>query len=561
MDGKNAAAPASAPARPRGVFVAYAHEPEGRRTAVALVHALRARGCDVMFDDDVAPRNPVSVPTWMDDEIAVRIVICVLTPGYLQGDEVVVAEGAAKRKGVRYELRAIRQRIYDHEGRYDCPVIPVASPAFPAESAPATLRGLEISRFDQEDGAGTDQLVERIATLEGAGGIAAMSTTERVSPTDGRRRFRQVVRELEEHLPAERAIALVRECLRLAEDPDLSGDLVPAFPQLADVIKDHGQISLMRTLTNRCLAALRAKTPLLHWEHVLEARLLICGKAWYLQRDHQLQEALDHAQEGIRLAERYESRRTAAYGRQCVGRIQRLLAEDALDKDVDHYLSLSFQTLTEAVALFHAIDGDRSRRSEAGACLSLAARTQLTRFRRTNDRAALAAADELAREADRMLTSVQKKDRHDLAILRAEIAAAYRRYSEGRRRLGDVVESLIAERGALSEILARAYVARAHLAHASRSGKSEVVSDLRKARDIFTRQQLSHSVAACDWTMLTIDPRTVTTVKMSRADIVELETLAVDPRSRLAAIAKLEGQPDLYLARRRVDWATLVDRG
>lgn len=561
MDGKNAAPPTTAPARPRGVFVAYAHEPAGRRIAVALVTVLRARGCDVMFDDDVAPMNPVSVPTWMDDEIRVRIVICVLTPGYLHGDEAVVAEGAAKRKGVRYELRAIRQRIYDHEGRYGCPVIPVALPTFPAEAAPATLRGLEISRFDPENGSGTDRLVERIAELAGTGGIAAMSTTERMSPTDGRRRFRQVVHELEDHLPAERAITLVRECLQLAEDPELSGDLVPAFPQLADVIKDHGQISLMRTLTDRCFEALRTQTPLLRWEHVLEARLLICGKAWYLQRDHQLQEALDHAQEGIRLAERYEARRTAAYGRQCVGRIQRLLAEDAQETDVDHHLNLSTATVSEAAALFHAIDGDRPRRSEAGACLSLGSRTQLVRYRRLNDQAALAAADELAREADRMLTGEQKKDRHDLAILRAEIAAAFRRYSEARRRLGDVIESLIAERGALSEILARAYVARAHVAQVSRSGRAEVVSDLRKARHIFTRQQLSYAAATCDWTMLTIDPRTVTPVKMSRADIVELENLTLDPRQRLAAVAKLAKRPDIHLARQRVDWAALVDRG
>lgn len=557
MDGRNAAVPADALSRPRGVFVAYAHEPEGRRIAVALVRALRMRGCDVVFDDDVPPRNPVSVPTWMDDEIAVRVVLCVLTPGYLRGDDVVVAEGMPKRKGVRYELRAIRQRIYDHEGRYDCPVIPVAVPGFPAEQAPATLRGLEISRFDPADGAGADRLVERIATLEGRGGSAAMN-----APTDGTQRFRQVVRELEEEdLPAERAIALVRECLRLAHEADLSGALVPAFPQLANVIKDHGQISLMRTLTEQCVEALRARTPLWRCEHAAQARLLVCGSAWYLQRDHQLQSALDHAQEGIRLAERYEARRTAAYGRQCLGRIQRLLAEDAQDRDVvDHYLAQSSRTISEAVALFHAIDGDRPRRSEAGACLSLGARTQLIRYRRLDEQSALAAADELAREADRMLTVWQKKDRHDLAILRAEIAAAYRRHSEGRRLLSGVIESLIAERGELSEILARAYVARANLA--GKNGRSDVIADLRKARDIFRRQQLGHAVAVCDWMLLTIDSRLVTPVKVSRGDIVELEALSGDPRVRLAAIARVAGESGVHtVRRRRIDWAALVERG
>jgi hypothetical protein len=431
---------------------------------------------------------------------------------------------------VRYELRAIRQRIYEHEGRYDCPVIPVAMPGLPLEMVPGPLRALNISRFDPDDGAGAAELAARIAALEGKAGDP--------------HRFRQVVRELEDDLPAARAIALVEECLRLADD-----DLVPAFGQLADVIKDHGQISLMRALTDRCLAALRSKTPLLQWEREIEARVLILGRAWYLQRDRLLREALDDAREGIRLAERFDARRTAAYGRQCVGRIERLLAEDSTD--AEHHLRRSERTISEAVALFHAIDGDHPRRSEAGACLSLGARTQLSRYRLLGDTKALADAEDMAREAAGMLTAEQKKDRHDLAILRGEIAAASRRYAEGRKLLGGVIESLIAEQGALSEILARAYVARAHIA--PRSDRGEIHADLTKARDIFRRQQLSHAAAGCDWDMIVIDPRSV---KISRADVVELERLTPDPRVRLAAIARR----GTHLTRRPVDWAALVDR-
>lgn len=559
MNGNDALSPSGAPSvrRPRGVLITYANEPEGLRMVMALRHALRALGCDdVVSDHDLPPRNPASVAAWMEQQIASRVVICVLTPGYVRAAEEEITEGVPKRKGVRYEMRAIRQRIYDHEGRYDCPVIPVAPPGFPIEAAPQTLRGLNISWFDPEDGAGADQLAERIATLEGMEGIVAMNTRGPVPSTDSRQRFREVLLELEGSLTAEHAIALVGECLRLAEDLDLFGELVPAFPRLADVIKDHGQIGLMRVLTDRCLAALDARTPLLHWERRLAARLLICGKAWYLQRDHQLQEALDHAKEGIRLAELCDDRRTAAYGRQCVGRIHRLLAEDSGGADIEHYLGLSSRTIRAAAALFHAIDGDRPRRSEAGACLSLGARTELTRFRMLGDRAALTAADELAREADRTLPGDQKKDNYDLAILRAEIAGANRRYADGRKRLSDVIESLMAERGELSEILARAYVARAYIAQQQRSPRSEIFADLVKARQIFERQQMNHAAAARDWTMLTIDPRSVTTIKLSRDDIVELEGLTADPRVRLAAIAKVAGQPE----RRQVDWAALVDR-
>lgn len=545
MNGKDMASPASAPSvkadtvtRPRGAMVSYANEPEGQHMATALVRELRALGCDVISDHELAMRNPVSVATWMDDQIAARIVICVITAGYLHAYQ--ETEVAPKRKGVRYELRAIRQRIYDHEGRYGCPVIPVATMSFPLDLVPQTLRGLNISRFDPDTGAGADELAARIAALEG----------KRGDPY----RFRQVLRELEDDRPAEQAIALVGECLRLAEDPDLSHDLVPAFPRLADVIKDHGQIGLMRTLTDRCLGALREKTPLLQWELEIEARLLICGKAWYLQRDHLLREALDDAREGIRLAERFDARRTAAYGRQCVGRIQRLLAEDG--GDVEHHLRLSERAISEAVALFHAIDGDHPRRSEAGACLTLGARTQLTRYRLLGDTKALADAEAMATEAAGMLTAEQKKDRHDVAILRGEIAAANRRHSEGRRLLGGVIESLIVQCGAFSEILARAYVARAHIA--PRSAKSEIVADLVKARDIFQRQQLTHAAAACEWEILSVDPRTV---QITHADVRELTRLTPDPRVRLAALAKRARQSDPHTARKPVDWAALVDRG
>jgi hypothetical protein len=85
MNGKEtASAPsveAAAPPRPHGAVVTYANEPEGRRIATALVRELRERGVDIISDHELAMRNPVSVPTWMDDQIGARIVICVITPG------------------------------------------------------------------------------------------------------------------------------------------------------------------------------------------------------------------------------------------------------------------------------------------------------------------------------------------------------------------------------------------------------------------------------------------------------------------------------------------------
>jgi hypothetical protein len=444
-------------------------------------------------------------------------------------------------------------------------VIPVASLQFQVKLAAPTLRALEISRFDAETGFGADQLVERIAALEGTGGNDAMSIKEQMPPPSNRRVFRQVVYNLEDDLPAEQAIELVRECLRLAEDPELSGELVQAFPLMEEVVKDHGQVGLMRALAAVCLLDLRSREPRLRSEYVLEAMVLIRGTAWYLQRDHRLHDALDEAQKGIQLAEQYQDRRIAAYGRQSVGRIYRLLAEDARGPDRDYHLSASSRSLKEAIALFSAVDGTRVRRSEVGVCLGLSARTQLARYRLLNDRSALEHADELVRHAAERLTSEQKKDHLDLLILKAEIAAANRRYADSRKMLGDVIESLISERGApYSEILARAYVARAGVTQASRGARSDVLPDLRKARAIFLSQELNHAAACCAWTMLTTDSKSVTQLKITRADVLQLEDLAVDPRTRLEAIATFEQQTDHRMGNhpsgRRINWATLLNQ-
>jgi hypothetical protein len=546
------------------VFISYAHEPESERMAAALVRVLRARGCDVSSDHDSQLRNPSSVPGWMDDEIASRVVLCVLSLEYLRAFAE-PAEGAAPRKGVRYELRGIRQRIYDHQGQFGCPVIPVAAPDFQLEHVAPTLRALDISRFDPETGHGADQLLARIAAVDGTGGDGAMSVQDHVPQGSSRRVFRQVVYDLEDDRPAEEAIELIRKCLVLAENPELHSDFVLAFPVMAEVIKDHGQGELMRALTATCLRSLETHGPRLRSERSIEAQVLICGAAWYLLRDHRLNEALDAAQKGIELAERHEIRRIAAFGRQSVGRIRRLLAEEARGQDRDYHLTASARFLREALALFSAIDGPRARRSEVGICLGLSARTELVRYRLLGEKAALEHADELAQQAGELLTTEQKWDAFDVMILKAEIVAANRRYADARWLLVDVVESLIAEGGARrSELLACAYLARARVTLASRGARSDVMSDLRKARAIFDGQQLTHAAASAAWLMLTTDSRSVTHLKITSNDAQQLEALATDPRARLDAIAELERQVEAgklnHPAGRRINWAGLMNQ-
>lgn len=545
--------------------MSYARDAEGHRLANLVVHGLSARGCDVSSDHQLPLRNPSSLPAWMDDQIANRVVVCVLSQGYVTAFEESVAQGSAPHKGVRYELRAIRQRIYDHEGRYGCPVVPVMANTFELDAVPATLRSLDICRIDAETGAGIDQLAERIARLGDAGRSATMTTAEQIPPSDNRRDVRQLVHELTAGPPAEKAIELVHECLRQTVEPLVPWELVKAFPQLEEVIKDHGQVELLRELTTRCLEVVRSTPHLFRTELALESRLLICGMAWYQQRDHMLNEALDAARKGILIAEKAEDPRIAAFGRQSLGRIHRLLAEDARGSDRDHHLSDSTRWLGEATALFEAIDGSRVRRSEVGACVSLSARTQLTRYRLLNDRTALEHAEELAGRAEELLPTKQKKDRCDLTILQAEIAAANRRYGQGQRLLGNVIEALIAEVGnRSSEILARAYQTRANIALSARGARGDILTDLDRARGIFLKQKLFYAAAACAWTMLRTDSRTITHAKITRADVQQLESLSNDPRTRLNAITLSESDAGGTTGHRapshRVNWTVLVNR-
>jgi hypothetical protein len=182
-----------------------------------------------------------------------------------------------------------------------------------------------------------------------------------------------------------------------------------------------------------------------------------------------------------------------------------------------------------------------------------------------NESSALAHADELAGQAAELLTPDQRKDSFDLMILKAEIAAANRRYADSRKLLGGVIESLRSERGApCSEILARAYAARAHVALTSRGARSEVLYDLRRARDIFTSQELSHAAAGCSWVILTVDPASATQLKIHRTELRELEDLTVDPRTRLDAIAELERQVDTRISKHaaswKINWRSLVNQ-
>jgi len=548
----------------RRVFLSYSHDDEGRWLERALRRQLQDHGCDVVSDHDLHDANPSSIQAWMDEQIATRIVLCLLSEDYVQAFAE-RAEGAPRRAGSRYELRAIRQRIYDHEGASACPVIPVASPGFVAEHAPSTLRALVIARCDAATGEGVDRIAGRIAALTGTSGDGAVSVDrpDRL-PGDGRA-LRRVLHELEttDELSA-RAVELVRESLELAGALRHPAELLGAFPSVEKVIKAHGDLQLMTATARQCLRVLDSPHDLLQREAGLEAEVRIFAVGWALAREHKLDAALEQTVRGIRLAEQHQDRKTAAYGRIRLGRLRMLVAEQVRGHDQEYHLRAGYEALAEAIERFVALDDNGRTLVAVGACLGLQARIQLARYRLLNEKPALERAAELAdRAEDSLLPGTA--DYFDLVIIQAEIAAARRHWAEAKRWLGQVIQALVPKPGALpAEILGRAHHARADVLRASHGAKAEILHHLRCAREIFEAQELGYEAAACEWTMMVVDSTTVTPLKVTREDTLQLAELTTDPRIRLAAIAELERQDEDRIrnrpSARKVNWEHLVNK-
>ena len=501
---------------------------------------------------------------WMDREIVNRTVVCVLSPDYVKAFEEPV-NGVPRREGTRYEIRAILLKIYRHGHGVRCPVIPVGAPGFSAEDAPAALSPLVIERLDPGSGDGVDRILARIAAAAGAGGDGGTGLDRRSRFGSGRT-FRQILSELAGTDPVSaEAIGLAQEAVALAAGLAQPAELLSAFPQLEKVIKVHGETGLMATLSEECLRVLGSRAFLFERESTLEADVLIFGKGWQLGREYCLEDALGETLKGIRLAEKARNRKTAAYGRVCASRIRMLLAEQLNGPDSEHELRASLADLAEARGLFGSIDEDGADGNAMGTCIGLSARAELLRYRLCGHKPMLDAAAELAADAAEVLTYDHAQD-YELVIVRAEIAAARRHWADARKLLDSVVDTLELKQGAeYREVLARAHEVRAALALATpRKAKGAAMRDLGQAREIYRSQLLDYGAAACEWEMLKIDSATVTSIKITSADMLELEDLTGDPRTRLAAVQDLERRLDGWIgprpSGRKVNWQALVNR-
>ncbi|MFD9704106.1 TIR domain-containing protein [Lentzea sp. NPDC059081] len=524
-----------------GLFISYSHS-DGAPIASALVALLRPRGFDVWWDGDLPAAAPLSIPSWMEEGFRDRTVLVVVSPDYLRALE---TNNFTERKGVRYEARLLRHKLYHHGSAYGCDVVPVVSPGFDKNMLPAVLQSLVIHTFDRDTGEGFGELAEALRGAGAAEGGVAMSTgPSTASPT-----VREMLRDLEERDPAEPAALVLAE--RLVELGSGDIELARSFDSVVGVAKAHGDVDLVRRTSEMCLRTL-SSTERLRGEGALEAKILVEGQGWYLLREHRLVRAAAVAEEGTRCAEKYRDLYTAARGTLCHATVYLRMAGEGAAYDRDFYLRKSELLLLQAIDRFTAISGAASE--EVGLCASLNAEWWLARFHLNGDRANLTMAMTEAHSAEALLRPGGEWY-HWLMVLRARLCHAARKYNDGKAFVTGVIEA-----GSYPEVVARAHQVRAELSLGSRE-RANAVRDFLSAEKRFRALRYEYAAAGSWWSVAKLDPARITEVKLTPADIDYLEELTPDPRTRRRAVLEHEESSARRLGRRcPPDWRFLVER-
>jgi len=383
--------------------------------------------------------------------------------------------------------------------------------------------------------------------------------------------LRNLLAKLEQVNPGDRdAVATVHSWLSYAaDDPDsLTAEFAIGFPYAEKIAKAAGDLELMRRITDACLIAVRGSTPRLRWELGLEARVLICGAGWHLQRTHQLESALNHTQRGVEIAQGITARHTEAFGKKCLGRLERLIAEGSRipNNESERRLETSVELLQNARRMFFGIEGSDS--AEAGDCFSLEGRTWLVRHR-ISPSTSLVHAIDCAREARRLIPADNSKDYWDLVILEAEIKLAENEPAVALKIIDDTISHLSARSDGSnrSEIVARALCCRASILGRwhPRSGIAPAIEDLRRAEAIYADLNQVYLAAECRWRQLILDPNIAATAYLDRQELDELERAEPNVQVRLIALQELDeilqNRDHRLVGRRsRVDWTPILKR-
>ncbi|MFD7653626.1 TIR domain-containing protein [Actinosynnema sp. NPDC059797] len=515
------------------VALSYAHDEISKKIVEALTRLLRSHGVEVLVDVDLEGRNPTSLPHWMSRMVQHSVVICVVSPTYVAWFD--ITDSSEDHKGVRYEARWVRNRLYQHTSDEGCPVIPLVPPGFPVDAVPFEFTGLRWSRFDYVTGSGVDELVERIRDAhehalgsgrEGApgskGGTGLASPKNTDLPDDLLDRLTTV----DPSSPA--APRLVRQWLEWARAtrPAHSTDLVRVFTVTERITDITGDMGMLSEVTEICLAAVE-RVDLDDESTRAKAKYLIHGRARGLRRLQRFTEALEAAEEGVELAREITDQSLVAKGEQTLGQIHRGLGELALGRERDDRLEEAVDHAQKALRMFASAE---NRREESTSHLVLA-RIYNTRYRLWRRHSELEQAKHHVEAAGTRTRPERSREHHELTLLRAEIAIANGEREVAENLLVPAISALKRQTGngtIFSELRARAHLLRAYLT--IKSGRSDVDEDVKVAQRLCGELELPRMAAECDWLLLRRDHRRR---GLYRGDVRALETLCPDPVERL----------------------------
>lgn len=529
--------------------------------AEALVRGLESEGLDVLYDRDDL-QNVASQPEWMARAIERYTTICLLTDSYVEaiahGDE------SAAHQGTIFETRAVLSKLYYHTKLHDCPVIPVAAPDFCANKAPHVLNRLMISRFDWETGEGLAQIVGRVRNLPGQEGTygapsdPAASTTEE-APRSGQRKIRDIILDLERALPSDPgSIEFVREWVKFVDKEALSSEFVEGFAPAERIIKSSGHSDLMHDVADRCLEFING-TNLLDSERRTRAMVLICGRAWALCLQRDLDAALKATEEGIQVASECGDRWLLALGKRCLAYIHRELAEETEGDECESHVRRAIEFADAARRIFESVD-HQSR--EIGSSLHVLAHVYFTKHRLLGDREARWTAASVADKAVKRFPILEVKEYYALQLLRAEISVASGRLETAEEFL-DKVTAFLEEREAAGyryrDYYARVLLARAELRYRrDRRPSGAAKREAAMALEIFDELKMRHSGAICRWFILTLDPGSM---GLARADVKILGRLCPEPHARMRAVKEHQrraAERTRRCWRRKGEWRDIV---
>ena len=229
-----------------------------------------------------------------------------------------------------------------------------------------------------------------------------------------------------------------------------------------------------------------------------EARARICGTSWVYQRTGDLHAAAKEAEKSIKISKAIGSDKNLAFCKKCLGRLNRLRAEEEKDLVIRKALfAKSRDNLEKAIDLFGNLGRYGPESFEVGDCYSLLGRTYLSAGK--VDRAW-----SCATEANRRIDPYSK-DYLDLCILKGDILAAKKNYKKAIMEF-EKVTSTVDQDYQISEI-----VARAHFSKATTLKRMNQMEDARaefkKAREIWEHYKEYDFKAQAEWQILLIDNR------------------------------------------------------